>query len=119
MGSQEKHSDSVTERSHDTKTTSAKDFMIGAIIGGLAGAAAALFLAPKSGKDLRGTSNEQAFIWKDKGEQVREMAKNKGSNLVTLAKEKSSYLSKNLNSSFYLIFFILKILIITFFMIIT
>ena len=38
-----------------------KDFVIGALIGGIVGAASALLLAPKSGKELRQDLNHQAL----------------------------------------------------------
>lgn len=100
MGNQEKRSDTLNEKRLEDKSMSSKDFLIGALIGGMVGAATALFLTPKSGKDFRSTLNEQAANWKDKGEQLREIAKNKGSNLMSIAKEKTSTLSKNLNSSY-------------------
>ncbi|MGV3487537.1 MAG: YtxH domain-containing protein [Tuberibacillus sp.] len=36
------------------KSTNTGSFILGAVIGGLVGAATALLLAPKSGKELRG-----------------------------------------------------------------
>ncbi|WP_231687935.1 YtxH domain-containing protein [Bacillus sp. FJAT-27251] len=66
--------------------TNSRDFMIGAIIGGLAGAAAALFLTPKSGKELRTTLNEQ----KDK-------AMTKSSELASTAKEKANSLAQTVS----------------------
>lgn len=38
----------------DQNNMNAKDFLVGTLIGGLVGAAAALLLSPKSGKELRG-----------------------------------------------------------------
>ena len=37
-----------------------KDFLIGTLIGGIVGATTALFLAPKSGKELRSDISDQA-----------------------------------------------------------
>lgn len=48
---------------------SSKDFLIGALIGGIIGAATALFLAPKSGKELRADLNTQASTLKEKASQ--------------------------------------------------
>lgn len=48
---------------------SSKDFLIGALIGGIIGAATALFLAPKSGKELRADLNTQASTLKEKATQ--------------------------------------------------
>lgn len=92
MANQEKHVDSVSERKVED-TSSTKDFMIGALIGGLVGAATALFLAPKSGKDFRLNLNEQAAFFKDKGEKLKDVAFNKGSGLVASVKGKKTNLA--------------------------
>lgn len=84
-----------------TSNNSGKDFVIGALVGGIIGAAAALFLAPKSGKDLRNEVIIQANTLKEKSSgltsQAKETAgvlKEKGSELASQAKEKSAQLSK-------------------------
>ncbi|HAU33445.1 MAG TPA: YtxH domain-containing protein, partial [Lysinibacillus sp.] len=38
---------------YEEERVNMKDFVIGALVGGIVGAAAGLLLAPKSGKDLR------------------------------------------------------------------
>ncbi|MFS0775653.1 YtxH domain-containing protein [Neobacillus sp. 3P2-tot-E-2] len=53
-------------KSEDTSSS----FLLGALIGGLVGAAAAIFLAPKSGRDLRSTLNNQAGTLKEKTVQL-------------------------------------------------
>ncbi|MEN0588650.1 YtxH domain-containing protein [Kurthia gibsonii] len=60
----------------NSSCTSSKDFVIGAFVGGVIGAAVALFLAPKSGKDLRND------------------VKVKSSDITSQAKQKSSELTK-------------------------
>lgn len=72
---------------------SGKDFLVGSIIGGLIGAATALFLAPKSGKELRHDLNEQANIVKEKTEHLRHTAIEKGTGFAEVAKEKSAHLT--------------------------
>lgn len=67
-----------------------KDFIIGALIGGIVGAATALFLAPKSGKEIRNDLNLQASSIKEKTEHLREVAKMKGTELAGVAKEKTN-----------------------------
>ncbi|WLD92399.1 YtxH domain-containing protein [Alkalihalobacillus sp. AL-G] len=79
----------MTTQQTDKKESSSidtKDFLIGSLIGGIVGAATALLLAPKSGKELRTDLNEQAIVIKDKSNEV-----------ATLAKEKSSTLAQNVN----------------------
>ena len=50
-------------------------FLLGALIGGLVGAGAAIFLAPKSGKELRSTLNNQAGTLKEKTVQLMNKTK--------------------------------------------
>jgi gas vesicle protein len=71
-----------------------KKFVLGAFIGGLAGAATALFLAPKSGKELREDLNEQAMVVKDRTSGYTTIALDKGSELAEYAKQKTISLSQ-------------------------
>ncbi|WP_071460411.1 YtxH domain-containing protein [Bacillus massilinigeriensis] len=71
-----------------------KDFVTGAVIGGLAGAVAALLLAPKSGREMRSTLNDQTTALLGKTEKLRETAMEKGSSLASTAKDKASTLTK-------------------------
>ncbi|EIJ79296.1 hypothetical protein PB1_17104 [Bacillus methanolicus PB1] len=70
-------------------SSGSKEFMIGAIIGGVIGAAAALFFAPKSGKELRSNLNKQVLVLKDKTGHFRDSALTKGNSLASAAKEKT------------------------------
>jgi gas vesicle protein len=72
----------------------AKDFLIGSLIGGIVGAATALFLAPKSGKELRDDLNTHAGTLKEKSGQWRETAMERGNGLAAAAKEKTSGITK-------------------------
>lgn len=67
-----------------------KDFVAGAIVGGLAGALAALLLAPKSGKELRGSLNEQTSTLKNKSVDLASVAKEKASGLKDTVSQQSS-----------------------------
>jgi gas vesicle protein len=58
------------ELNQNKSEDSSSSFLLGALIGGLVGAAAAIFLAPKSGKDLRSTINNQAETLKEKTVQL-------------------------------------------------
>ncbi|HLO12030.1 MAG TPA: YtxH domain-containing protein [Pseudoneobacillus sp.] len=87
MGNQEKNSEMLQGRVED-KSSSTKEFMLGALIGGMVGAATALFLAPKSGREIR--SNLQ---------DLKDIVISKGNEMVTVAKEKTTILSKTINQS--------------------
>ncbi|MFP7299472.1 YtxH domain-containing protein [Neobacillus niacini] len=58
------------ELNQNKSEDSSSSFLLGALIGGLVGAAAAIFLAPKTGKDLRSTLNNQAETLKEKTVQL-------------------------------------------------
>lgn len=75
-----------------------KDFLIGTLIGGLVGAAAALLLAPKSGKELRSDISEQAQIAKEKTTAFTTSAYEKGNEWARIAKDKSSDLAKTVQA---------------------
>ncbi|QED48968.1 YtxH domain-containing protein [Cytobacillus dafuensis] len=84
-------------QSKSEESINTKDFLIGALIGGMVGAAAALFLAPKSGKELRSNINEQAIVLKGKSGQFRDTAKAKGTQLAVVAKEKSNVIAQTVS----------------------
>ncbi|NMO78839.1 YtxH domain-containing protein [Niallia alba] len=71
---------------HANESSSSKDFLFGAFLGGIVGAATALFLAPKPGKELLQDLNGQAGVLKEKGSEFISIAKDKTdqlSNVVT------------------------------------
>jgi gas vesicle protein len=75
--------------------SNSRDFVTGAIVGGLAGALAALLLAPKSGKELRGSLNEQTSSLKNKSADLASVAKEKASGLKeTVSQQSSTIVSK-------------------------
>ncbi|MBS8265249.1 YtxH domain-containing protein [Mesobacillus boroniphilus] len=79
----------VNESMRETSNNS-RDFVAGAIVGGLAGALAALLLAPKSGKELRGSLNEQTSSLKNKSSDLASVAKEKASGLKDTVSQQSS-----------------------------
>jgi gas vesicle protein len=93
MDKQENRLESIKD---EKKGMNTMDFVLGALIGGVVGAACALYLAPKSEKDIRSTLNGQAALLKQKGEELRHVAFSKGSDLVAIAKDKTTNLSKNI-----------------------
>lgn len=80
----------VNESMKETDNSNSRDFVTGAIVGGLAGALAALLLAPKSGKELRGSLNEQTSSLKDKSADLASVAKEKASGLKDTVSQQSS-----------------------------
>ncbi|SEM38963.1 Gas vesicle protein [Mesobacillus persicus] len=73
----------------ETKTNS-RDFIVGAFLGALAGAAAALLLTPKSGRDLRSTINGQTSSILDRTDEIKGKAISKSNEFALAAKEKAN-----------------------------
>ncbi|RNF40808.1 YtxH domain-containing protein [Planococcus salinus] len=71
--------------------SSSKDFIIGALVGGIIGAATALMLAPKSGKELMADLNTQASNLKEKTSSSSDSNEEKSSGgLTQQVKEQSN-----------------------------
>ena len=97
---------------------STKDFVVGAIVGGLVGAATALFLAPKSGKELRNDLTAQGSVLMEKsgplmekgsalkqtatekGIALKQTATEKGTEWISVAKEKGAPLTEAVKKKF-------------------
>lgn len=77
---------------YEEENVHVKDFVIGAFVGGIIGAAVGLLLAPKPGKDLRGDVAEQAVSLKDKSVELSSTAKEKTVQLSSQLKEQSTQL---------------------------
>ena len=67
-----------------------KDFIIGALVGGIVGAATGLLLAPKAGRELRGDVAHQAVNIKDKSVELSQQLKDQSTQLVDKVKSKTS-----------------------------
>jgi gas vesicle protein len=80
--------------SQNQNNTNSKDFFVGAILGGIVGAAAALLLAPKSGRELRSDLNSQALKTKLKTSDLTHTAYEMGTEFAAIAKEKTSTIAK-------------------------
>lgn len=81
-------------RSSDT--SGAGSFLLGALVGGVIGAAAALVFAPKTGSEMRQDLTSQASQLKSKSIEISTVAKEKASELSAVAKEKTGELSKTI-----------------------
>lgn len=75
----------------DRNSINSKDFMIGALIGGIVGAATALFYAPKAGRELRNDLTEQAKNISEKTDKLRR-------DITETAKERTSSVSEAVSS---------------------
>jgi gas vesicle protein len=71
-------------------------FLLGALVGGVIGAAAALFLAPKSGSEMREDLTVQATQFKDKSIEISTVAKEKATEFTSVAKERTGEISKSI-----------------------
>ena len=71
----------------DSSSINSKDFIIGALVGGIIGAATALFIAPKAGKELRNDITEQARNISEKTDKLYR-------DITETAKEKTSSVSE-------------------------
>ncbi|CAG9622119.1 YtxH domain-containing protein [Sutcliffiella rhizosphaerae] len=71
-----------------------KDFLIGTLIGGIVGATTALFLAPKSGRELREDITDQANQLKEKTDNWKAQATEFSNELAESAKDKTNQLTK-------------------------
>ncbi|WP_019414963.1 YtxH domain-containing protein [Paenisporosarcina sp. TG20] len=90
----EEYSDSqYNDPIYISNEVNSKDFIIGALVGGIIGAATALFLAPKSGAELRDDVSTQASQLKDKTVDLSSTAMEKTSQLTSQLREKTVDLS--------------------------
>ncbi|MGN7388348.1 YtxH domain-containing protein [Sporosarcina sp. SAFN-015] len=87
---------SNTDDFYDDDNSGAGSFLLGALVGGVIGAAAALFLAPKTGREMRDDFSEQAVQIKNKGIELSAVAKDKATEITSVAKEKTDGLTKTI-----------------------
>jgi gas vesicle protein len=80
----------INESIYGEESVHMKDFVIGALVGGIVGAAAALLLAPKAGSELRNDVAIQAVTLKDKSVELSGTAKEKTTQLVEKVKAKTA-----------------------------
>lgn len=75
------------------ESASTKDFVVGALIGGIIGAAAALLLAPKAGRELRQDVTAQAVNLREKSAELSAQAKEKTAGFSSTAVDKTKELA--------------------------
>lgn len=73
----------------NNNNNSAANFLVGVIVGSVVGAATALLLAPKSGRELRSDINQQVGTLKEKSGEWKDTVVEKSSEISAVAKEKS------------------------------
>jgi gas vesicle protein len=71
-----------------------KDFIMGAVVGGLLGAMAALLLAPKSGRELRQDITEQYGTISEKTQQIANTVTEKTQQIANTVSEKTANIAK-------------------------
>ncbi|MGN8645834.1 YtxH domain-containing protein [Gracilibacillus sp. HCP3S3_G5_1] len=81
-------------QNEEGQNINSKDFLIGSLIGGIVGASLALIFAPKSGKELRSDLNQGAHYVKDRANEWKDVAYEKGSDWSNYAKEQSQQLGQ-------------------------
>lgn len=81
-------------QNRNKENQSSKNFIAGAVIGGVVGAAAALLLAPKAGKEIRSGLNNQVNNLFEKTTQLGDDVYEKSNGLAAATKEKTAMLSK-------------------------
>lgn len=80
-----------TDTFYDEKESAgAGSFLLGAVVGGVIGAAAALFLAPKTGQEMRDDLSTQATQIKEKSIELSAIAKDKATEYSAVAKDKAT-----------------------------
>lgn len=85
-------------KKQDDSTIDTRDFIIGALIGGFVGASAALLYAPKSGKDLRFDINQGTSQLRDRAEDWKDIAYEKGSEVKNKAVSSAADLTKSVQN---------------------
>lgn len=83
---------------YEEETVNMKDFVIGALAGGIVGAAIGLLMAPKTGRDLRNDVASQAVTLRDKGVVLSSTAKEKTVQLSNQIKEQSTQIVDKVKS---------------------
>jgi gas vesicle protein len=81
-------------QNRNRESQSSKNFIAGAVIGGVVGAAAALLLAPKAGKEIRSGLNNQVNSLLEKTTQLSDDVFDKSNGFAAATKEKTAILSK-------------------------
>lgn len=79
-----------TDDFYEEDSSSAGSFLLGALVGGVIGAAAALLFAPKTGKEMREDFSDQATQIKNKSIELSTVAKDKATEFSSVAKDKAA-----------------------------
>lgn len=72
-------------------STHPKDFLAGALLGGILGATTALLLAPKSGSELRQDISEKIQDLTENAQEISQNIQEKGENLANNARAQASH----------------------------
>ncbi|GAA0455907.1 YtxH domain-containing protein [Alkalibacillus silvisoli] len=85
------------EKQKTEENINSKDFMIGTLIGGIVGASVALLFAPKSGKELRHDINTGAQQVRERADEWKEVAYEKGTEFSDRFKDTKEQLQDKVN----------------------
>lgn len=85
-----------------------RDFLLGAIIGGVIGAATALWLAQKPGKDIRENFNDRTALMKDKAQSFQKTAITRVADLAEMTKDKTNTWTQSISQQSSELFLKLK-----------
>ena len=83
-----------SSQNHNDGNINTKDFLLGALVGGIVGSLAALMLAPKSGRELRSDLNSGAYQLREKTDHLRDTAVVKSNEIASTVKDKTAAISK-------------------------
>ncbi len=75
-----------------------KDFLLGAVVGGIIGAVTALLLAPKPGTELRADLKETANTVNVKSREIAHQVAERGQSLATQAAERGQSIAKTVSA---------------------
>ncbi|NIK13475.1 YtxH domain-containing protein [Alkalibacillus almallahensis] len=75
------------EKQKNEENINSKDFMIGTLLGGIVGASVALLFAPKSGKEIREDLNTGAQQVRERADEWKDVAYEKGNEVSQRMRE--------------------------------
>lgn len=94
MSNRENETRENSQNRNNKEGVSSKNFLAGAVVGGVVGAVAALLLTPRAGKEVRGNLNTKLNNFVEKTTQLGDDVFEKSNGLAAATREKTASLSK-------------------------